>query len=278
MKRNICGTLSFILIGLLAVLSSRRMDAKGGGKPKQKPFQSVTFCPLRGQYVVRITGHTDTEKLTDTIEEVVLVRSDEPFDLYVRQGTASIHLVKADESFVEGGIAIWFKDPNLPRTRWRAGAKVDAQTEFRALEFFDAGHFQLRLNFPSRLEEPKVEYRMPDLIDWKTRKIVDDSIDIEIKATAVDFEADWIVSADFKTITSRGHRWPNMGAACGKTWEKYIIFVLFKGVQPYCANVYEIGKGWLNSVEIVETLFRRDVDQKRPESLPRPNSAVVLRQ
>ena len=41
--------------------------------------------------------------------------------------------------------------------------------------------------------------------------------------------------------------------------DKYVFVFLFQGLQPY-ANVWEVGKGWLNSLELVEKLFRVDED------------------
>jgi len=257
-----------ILSGLLAAgMFINPTWAGNAPKSKEKPFQSVTFYPLKGQYVLKLSGYTDLDKMTETLHGVELMpRSEiisEKFSLDVREGTASIHLVKVDGTFVEGGVVPFFRDPNLPqRCYWIAGARVDAATPFKALEFYDTGIFQNRVDFSPKPGEPKVEYRINDLVDRKTKKIRDDLIDIDLKASDVDYGTNWRTSADFKIIDSRDCRWPNIGAFSGKSWEKYIIFVLFKGVQPYCANVYEIGKGWLNSVEIVEKLFRRDLERR----------------
>ena len=55
-------------------------------------------------------------------------------------------------------------------------------------------------------------------------------------------------------------------------WEHYIIVVAYQDLNPY-ANVYEIGKGWLNSIELVEKLFRRDVLPAAP-AMAAPSSPV----
>ncbi len=126
------------------------------------------------------------------------------------------------------------------------------------------GRVRERLEFPSCEGKISIAYRTPPTVDVQTGKTPVDYLRIEFKTENVDFVTTYCYSADFKIFqpglmnTKQSTRRPNAVAAARiNSWERYILVVAFQGFKPY-ANVYEIGKGWLNSTELVEKLFRRD--------------------
>jgi hypothetical protein len=251
-------------------------------KVKGKPFQPVTFYPLKGTYVIRVEGSMDLNSyrnVIDSVEIVPLIAQGGKSDLNQVKDSRSVRLFQKNGSYVDGGFGVLGRSMESPTEFWAAGFTLECPTEITTLELRNLGSVRDRIVFSPKPEEPVVEYRMPEITHWKTKKVLNDAVQIDLKVNDVDFGTAWITSTDFKTMGMQPCRWPNIGAGCGKVWEKYIIFVLFKGVQPYCANVYEIGKGWLNSVEIVEELFRRDLEKEElrdTSSVPVP--VPVLRQ
>jgi hypothetical protein len=74
--------------------------------PKEIPYQSVTFFPLKGTYVFRVEGMMDDKTFKHSIDTVELIPIKEKhgtFKLDRVQDSRSVRFYKRDGSYVDGG-------------------------------------------------------------------------------------------------------------------------------------------------------------------------------
>ncbi len=272
--------LSMLLPGSLPAQSVRKKPMSPAGILDRNrriveaiPYQAMTFYPLSGTYVMRLEGHMDLNTFKNTLHTVEFVplqeRHEETYGKFKLDrvlDSRSILLIKKDGGTAEGGFGVLGKSMELPRETWLAGVRLDCPVEISALELKNAGRVRERLEFPSTDGPISIAYRAVPTLDAVTGKARTNYLNIEFKTENVDFVTTHRYSSDFKIFqpapmnTKQPAGRPNARAVAlsgAASWERYILVVAFQGLKPY-ANVYEIGKGWRNSTELVEKLFRRD--------------------
>ena len=261
------------------------------------PWEPVEFQPLSGAYFLEISGEMDLKTYKNAITGVTLIprrgqsgytsakfkgtkyeRVSE-FDLWkpLPNSTQVIRCVDEKGGFVEGGF--WALHGNIHNTEtetWYSGAKLSFPSDrYTSVELRNLNLVRDTVMLQPSLGEVSVKYKRTPVRDGNTMQIIwEPQLYIRILTENLEYYGncrfsedldDWDAVRSGYSIQDRASRSlfgdnAGFGLTVGSGMpDKYVFMFLFQGLQPY-ANVWEVGKGWLNSLELVEKLFRVDED------------------